>query len=211
MLSQNKWTVGIKSSAAHWITNSLICTLHSNKLNKWHMLYAMRWNYHIKIALFKRSRSYKCSTRGWYDWCSTRLCIAERLQKLYHGRTPRFHRGAPGFIFLKAKTFVSLVSRCHTIVCLQWTSDTKVALWPLSLFRGCPLNTALSIRTQNQNSFVHTPPPLSCVVCIFLLKKILVSRSITKGIILWVFAEKTTFSLILHGREPFWYSYVDQR
>ena len=169
-------------------------------------------NYHIKIALFKRSRSYKCSTRDWSDWCSTRLCIAEGLQKLYHGRrTPRFSRGAPGFIFLKAKTLVSLVSRCHTIVCLQWTSDTKVALWPLSLFRGCPLNTSLSIRTQNQNSFAHTPPPLSCVVCIFLLKKILVSRCITKGIILWVFAGKTTFSLILHGREPFWYSYVDQR
>ena len=171
----------------------------------------MRRYYHIKIALFKRSRSYMCSTRDWSDWCSTRLCIAEGLQKLYHGRrTPGFSRGAPSFIFLRAKTFVSLVSWCHTILCLQWNSDTEVALWPLSLFRGCPLNTALSIRTQNQNFFVHTPPPLSCVVC-FLLKKILVSRCITKGIILWMFAGKTAFSFILHGREPFWYSYVDQR
>ena len=133
----------------------------------------MRQYYHIKIALFKRSRSYMCSTRDWSDWCSTRLCIAEGLQKLYHGRrTPGFSRGAPGFIFLRAKTFVSLVSWCHTILCLQWNSDTEVALWPwpLSLL-GAVLWTQLWASEHKIRIFLFTLHLHSLVWCVFCWRK----------------------------------------
>ena len=131
----------------------------------------MRRYYHIKIALFKRSRSYMCSTRDWSDWCSTRLCIAEGLQKLYHGRrTPGFSRGAPGFIFLRAKplspSFPGAIPFCAY-------SETQIQKWHYGLchFLGAVLWTQLWASEHKIRIFLFTLHLHSLVWCVFCWRK----------------------------------------
>ena len=153
--------------------------------------------------MFKSSRSYICSTRDWSDWSSIRLCIAEGIQSYIT------EDGLPGYLmvhqalFFWGKISVSLVLRCHTFLCLQWTSDTEVELWPLSLFRGSPLNTALCIWTQDRK-LLFSPNFYSywanCVVC-FLQKKNL-------GIL--VYYQGLLFYEYLQGKQHLvWFSMVE--
>ena len=113
----------------------------------------MKWNYQIKIALWCLKQQIMCSTRDWFDWCSTRLCVAEGVQKLYHGR--RFPRVIPWctrLYFSEGKDLrllgFQVPYHCVPTVNLGYRSGIMAS----ATFRGCPLNTALCIRTQDQKN-----------------------------------------------------------
>ena len=76
-------------------------------------------------------------------------------------------------------------------------------------FRGCPLNTALCIRTQDQKLLftLHFSCWANHMVCVF-KKNTLVSWCIEWVIILYVIVRKAALSLVLHGWKPLWYKRV---
>ena len=152
-----------------------------------------------------------CSTRDWSDWCSTRLCVAEGVQKLYHGR--RFPRVIPWCTRLyfsegKDLRLLGLQVPYHCVPTVN--PGYRSGIMASATFRGCPLNTALCIRTQDQNILftLHFSSSWANHMVFFFRRNPWYHGALYGVIILYVIVRKAALSLVLHGWKPLWYKRV---